>query len=246
MKNTILKILSIGLLITGLFDSVSATGDTQPATQEWTSTNFGKIQWIQDLIGSIPKGDRGKQGLGMTLYKVGDKYPANAKEPIGVVFYVHDFPDPKNRPDEGLHGIVAALKDETGKFPFAPVPFYHTTNTTAELFSGKWNTDKLVSINGRNKGVVYAAEACADHREFVRDANGELILISGWGLPSIRELKFMYKLKDTIGNFNTHCLYWSSTAVDNVVICINFDDGSQIGDTLHNGSKCAVRAVLAF
>ena len=87
-----------------------------------------------------------------------------------------------------------------------------------DVINGDKNTVLIDSIQGG--GDVYASSSCSDF--YLGDIK------EVWYLPSLEELKWMYKNKDLLGGFKEGT-YWTSTENDiSKATAINFIDGSII------------------
>ena len=110
------------------------------------------------------------------------------------------------------------------------------------LFFGKTNAQSNIIGNPIKIGNLQVAQF--DFRKISwNDANNACVnLGDGWRLPTIDELKILYKNRESIGNFKWDS-YWSSTK-GNVVIAwrLNFGDG-MVYDRDNTDNTACVRAV---
>ncbi len=171
-----------------------------------------------------------------TTYNIGDTGPAG-----GIIFY-----------DAGKE-VEASYEVSQGNYVVytwryleaAPKDFDKTkswggnSSTTApqntEVGYGKSNTETLI----RTSNKYYAAAACADY--------GNGTAYDDWFLPSLEELKLMYKnLKEKgLGGTWEDDWYWSSSGNGNVSAwSLNFSDGSQTPITGTSSKKA--RPIRAF
>lgn len=144
----------------------------------------------------------------------------------GIIFYLDA---------SGEHGLIAAAVDQStmAKWGFFENPAGANAVT---IGAGVTNTDKIISINpSANAGI--AARLCSDLT---------LNDYSDWFLPSLNELKLLYKnlqLKG-IGNI-AKAEYWSSSETDfNNAWLFDFNTGSPVESTVNKPSY--VRAIRAF
>ena len=110
------------------------------------------------------------------------------------------------------------------------------------LFLGKTNAQSSIIGNPIRLGNIEVAQYDFRKIRWV-DANNSCINIGdGWRLPTIDELKILYKNRESIGNFKWDS-YWSSTK-GNVVIAwrLNFGDG-MVYDRDNTDNTACVRAV---
>lgn len=144
-------------------------------------------------------------------------------------------------------GLIAAASDQGTGVLWDANRRDITGATGTAIGTGKQNTTAIVTTVGDNGGIAYAAGVC---NEYSVTVNG--VTYDDWFLPSYNELEEMYKMRTTIGNFNTgNALYWSSSQIDkNVASGISFNSGlgwnMQKTDTSTSGQSFMVRAVRAF
>ena len=144
----------------------------------------------------------------------------------GIIFHIDST---------GQHGLIAAVKDQS-----AGIQWYNGTYTTTgaietALGTGKANTKKIITSQGRPG--KYAATKCANYQ-----GNG----FADWFLPSKDELSELYTQRAVVGGF-AGGNYWSSSETATSALSaynLDFFDGSwhnNFKNTLHS-----VRAVRAF
>lgn len=159
------------------------------------------------------------------VYKIGDKGPAG-----GWIFY------DKGDNIDGWRYLEAAPVDQSTYANWGVrmrIGVYDK-----KIGSGKCNTEKIISTQGRGKQQKYAAELCSDYR-----GGGQ----SDWFLPSLAELELIYKnlYKNRIGNLGYYN-YWSSSEHDDNFACyLYFGDGKKMANYKYQ-YPCRVRAIRAF
>jgi hypothetical protein len=88
---------------------------------------------------------------------------------------------------------------------------------TAAWFDGAYNsvgaTGITIGTGQMNTNTIVTAYGIADYAGYNCD-NYSNDGYSDWYLPSIDEMKELYKARDEIGNFNDSGAYWSSTEWD--------------------------------
>ena len=114
------------------------------------------------------------------------------------------------------------------------------TGTSEAVGTGKANTEKIVTNLNSFGETGRAAQLC-----HTKSLNG----LTGWFLPSIKELNIMYQNLHTEGkgNFNATQtpIYWSSSQLGDVEALIqNFENGDT-GNVLKNLNR-RVRAIRAY
>lgn len=102
----------------------------------------------------------------------------------------------------GNHGLIADTVD-LGNTAWYNGTFITTGATGLEIGTGKENTRKIISAQGRTGN--YAALLCAQSKR-----SG----YTDWFLPSLGELNQIYKHKDVVGVFPEYYVYWSSSEYD--------------------------------
>ncbi|UEG49606.1 DUF1566 domain-containing protein [Ferruginibacter lapsinanis] len=236
----LLLIILISLPIVGYSQHVKAPTDSSKAGKNAMPVNNGVLlpQMTVEQIGALVNPSEGSvvyntvakrpmfyngtswKYFDVNFHTVGEEYGG------GIIFYV----DPS-----GDHGLIAAAVDQStmAKWGFFENPAGATAITVG---TGVTNTDKIISINpGDNAGI--AARLCSD-----LTLNG----YSDWFLPSLNELKLLYKnlqLKG-VGNI-ARAEYWSSSETDfNNAWLLDFNTGSPVESTVNKPSY--VRAIRAF
>jgi len=139
----------------------------------------------------------------------------------GIVFYVDEY---------GEHGLVAALEDLPGLYPFG----CHSTMIGAtynNLGGGYFNTSLITASACSQIGPETAASAAVSYQ-----SNG----YSDWHLPSLYELELIFT---TIGALDSDW-YWSSTEA-------NSTDAYQVSSSVSTGffgktSTYKVRPIRSF
>ena len=128
-------------------------------------------------------------------HHIGEKYGG------GIVFYVYDG---------GLHGLIAALADQSRTGMQWSNGTYKFTGTTGDgVNAGAMNTAMIVATQiDDTPGGNFAAKLCADYS--VKGADG--VTYGDWYLPSKAELNLLYLQKNIVGGL-ANKFYWSSTEI---------------------------------
>jgi len=159
-------------------------------------------------------------------HKIGDKYGG------GIVFYVYDG---------GLHGLIAALADQSSAIQWYNGIFKVTGANGDGVGAGAMNTAMIVAAQiDDTPGGNFAAKLCADYS--VKGADG--VTYGDWYLPSKAELNLLYRQKDIVGGFANDA-YWSSTEGDSYYAWNQNFNFSYQNDTIKYFTL-PVRAVRAF
>jgi hypothetical protein len=185
-------------------------------------------------------------------HKIGDVYGG------GVVFYVYDFPNPGDT-TSGLHGLIMSKADQRNGTVWATGSALTQNILTGDVVgNGKTNTVQIIAAvqNGGpvTDGVDYAATWCAFYisPSDMSPPGGEVYYYSDWYLPSVDELREIYRACKT-KNFPgaAHCpidgYYWSSSeppCSNDKAFAISFTDGK--GILAAKSSKNRVRAIRSF
>ena len=141
----------------------------------------------------------------------------------GIVFFTTE---------NGTHGLIAATADFEIPFSWYNGVSITTKSFDTNLFSGAFNTKKIISLQGNG---IYAAEACANYRE-----GGYY----DWYLPSRDALNLLFLNKGKLGHFKNEN-YWSSTEYNTQkAICISFHNGSENSDLKY--AQYFIRPVRSF
>jgi hypothetical protein len=130
-------------------------------------------------------------------HHIGEKYGG------GIVFYVYDG---------GLHGLIAALADQSRTGMQWSNGTYKLTGTTGDgVNAGAMNTAMIVATQiDDTPGGNFAAKLCADYS--VKGADG--VTYGDWYLPSKTELLLLSGQREVVGGFGSGGLWWSSTEDD--------------------------------
>jgi hypothetical protein len=133
----------------------------------------------------------------------------------------------------GLHGLIAAISDQTASIVWWNGTNTNTGATNTGLGFGQNNTNSIISSQG-NTGA-YAAKICKD-----------LILggYSDWYLPTLVELSWIFSNRTAIGNFTSNPYWSSSEASISTANGLSFVNGNS-GPYLKN-SSLRVRAIRSF
>lgn len=144
----------------------------------------------------------------------------------GIVFYLDNT---------GMHGLVAALSDQSKAIVWGNLPSFVPNVTDITLGLGNPNTASIVVNQGPGNYAAYICDTLS--------LNGH----GDWYLPSLEELSFMYTnlfLKG-LGGFNPDGYYWSSSEYSLAQAYeIWFKEGKQNFDFKDN--TYAVRAIRTF
>jgi hypothetical protein len=152
-----------------------------------------------------------------TTYAVGETGPGG-----GIVFYLTDT--------TGLHGLEAAPVDQSSGIEWGCYG-YVVGGTSEAIGTGLANTNAIIKACGRATAAGIAA-------------NYSLGGVTGWYLPSRRELNQLYEQYTVVGGFANNA-YWSSTEGDsNGAWSRFFDSGLQY--VYYKFYPLYVRAVRAF
>lgn len=147
----------------------------------------------------------------------------------------------------GQHGLVADTYDimsggswdwNNSYSSFLPYCGAHAMG----YYGGEFNTNRM--LDKQDEGYFYApAQAC---RAFGGQENEISTFSYGdWYVPSVGELKLMYSLRATIGNFDTTKKYWSSTeSTGTDSFYIDFTNGNS--NVLNKLTYCAARCIRRF
>ena len=143
--------------------------------------------------------------------------------------------------DGGLHGLIAALADQSSAIQWYNGIFKVTGANGDGVGAGAMNTAMIVAAQiNDTPGGNFAAKLCADYS--VKGADG--VTYGDWYLPSKAELNLLYKQKSVVGGL-VRDAYWSSTEFNmDFVEFQSFDGGLQYVDSKLNPHP--VRAVRAF
>jgi len=154
----------------------------------------------------------------------------------GKVAYIYQSGDP-GYVDGQIHGIIAAVNDQSLAMQWYN-GYFTTTGATGQILgTGSSNTTKIIT----NQGIGnYAAKLCKNY-----NGGG----YTDWFLPCQDELKKLYLNKVAIGGFETYAssYYWSSSegASSNLgAWAQNFSDGSIYGPMKDYAGH--VRAIRVF
>jgi len=140
----------------------------------------------------------------------------------------------------GIHGLVAALADQSTAAPWAPGAAFTTLTNAQSSTNGSANTTQIIAVYG-NSGT-YAARLC---RTYLGGG------FADWFLPSNDQLFKLSGYQDVVGGFPTPCVlctfnYWSSTEYDYYRAWDqNFNYGSSFNNPQKNQMNY-VRAIRAF
>jgi len=140
----------------------------------------------------------------------------------------------------GIHGLIAALADQSNAAPWAPGAAFTTQTNATSSINGSANTTTIINVYG-NSGT-YAARMCRNYT-----GGG----FNDWFLPSSNQLFILSGYQDVVGGFPPGCFlctfnYWSSTennyfrAWDQ-----NFNYGSSFNNPQKNQLNY-VRSIRAF
>jgi hypothetical protein len=160
------------------------------------------------------------------MHKIGETYGG------GKVFYVYDG---------GLHGLIAALADQSDGIQWYNGIDKVTGATGDGVGAGAMNTAMIVAAQiDDTPGGNFAAKLCADYS--VTGADG--VTYGDWYLPSKAELNLLYLQRYVVGGF-VYDNYWSSTEWNfDFAGLVDFTSGEQPDYPKHY--VLSVRAIRAF
>ena len=198
-----------------VFATVATSGNYNDLTNKADGSETKIIAGANIKVDGTGK-DADKYIISTISHEIGESFGG------GIVFYV----DPT-----GLHGLVAASKDQSNGIEWWIDKFNNKLTTYAErngIGAGIFNTERI--IIGQASGT-YAAQLCANYQDSEIDSHGD------WYLPSDYELILMYtnlKAKG-LGDFADD-IYWSSngytvsndTAYNFYILARDFSTGETI------------------
>ncbi|MBA7536038.1 hypothetical protein ES705_28300 [subsurface metagenome] len=144
----------------------------------------------------------------------------------------------------GQHGLIAATVDQSDGIAWitgGSTQIKLNGNTSTDYGAGQANTIAMMAQFEYTGG---AAQVCDDYSVTV-----DGITYDDWFLPSRKELRKLYKNRETIGDFATDYSCWSSSEWENnTAFYQNFDDTAQAQAQYVNfkSETYRVRAVRAF
>ena len=163
-------------------------------------------------------------------YKVGETGPAG-----GIVFYVN-----QNAEKDGWTYLEVAPADLEGTYLWGSDGVY---GTSQEVGKGKSNTEKLLAAKTEKSSLSFpAAEACNSYSQGDK---------TDWFLPSVEELKLLYKYCSETGKGSfTAERYWSSSEEEDMnsnsyFVYSSSGTANSWGRNFENG-KCSVRPIRSF
>ncbi len=167
----------------------------------------------------------------------------------GIVFYI----DPS-----GLHGLVAAVVDQSGPVPWSNVsvidPGYRVTEATWNgIYEGAKNTEIIVKKQlSDNRSGYFAAKVAANYKVqgngvtpcTVTNSHTNETCYDDWYLPSKEELNLLYRQRAVVGGLDKPG-YWSSTEDNSIYANYqDFNNGSKVN--YNKDYALGVRAIRTF
>uniref|UniRef100_UPI0040478540 hypothetical protein n=1 Tax=Algoriphagus sp. TaxID=1872435 RepID=UPI0040478540 len=213
--------------------SYSGTGSTSYGPSVTRPTNGGTYTVIATVAANGNYTIASSSATAFRILAVGDPYGG------GIIAYILVSGNPgydANTP----HGLIAATSDHsvTVRWLASGQPQTVTGATGFTLGTGLSNTNKIISSQGTT--TTYAARVCADYSITV-----DGITYSDWYLPSIDELRILYRNKTAIGGFRNSS-YWSSTE-RNDAYAYERNLGNDTGSDANKSTNSKyVRAIRAF
>jgi hypothetical protein len=249
-SNTILSLLifSIAIMLSGnvfAAKNYATQSDIDAAIANEDSTLKALISAQQTIIDAQQKtlnnavADIIALKAAIAPKKIGDLYQG------GKIFYIDN---------SGLHGLVAALTDQSVNIQWYTVAARSVGATGNAVGAGALNTSLIVAaqmadnLTGNIAAKIAADFSVQDNGLTACNGAPNEICRDDWYLPSKYELNLLYQQQVIVGGF-AYANYWSSTEADSYdawfqLFGNGFGNGTQNGGSKTNAHN--VRVIRAF